>query len=472
MPKPILVKFDPTIIQSDIIVPLTNSSVEESGDDYQGNKPEVQQTAVYGIHSPLIMINNIVVDFSDVIYFELNGDSTLPRVSMTVRDRCNLISTMDTPGVDNELRVQILPKFEDKYRKVNLTFYITSMSITDGEIDISGTYKSPKFTSSNIRAFGEVCTYNIFNQIATETGLGFATNTEENENDKRWMYCDNKSYQDLLTAEISRSGSDNLIYDYWVDWYNYLILIDMYDRYTSIDPDTDENLKLWISGQNHEIGEGSEIQPQLVVRSLTNHPSMKNNELYFESMSILNSPGGASSNGTDRVYSVYSDQNKEYMDYLIQDGDVHKDIYAKFEYLGEVYGNYDYLLAGKKRDTFLSKINTNETIEVMLKTPLLGIMRGSRTNVLYYINDSRTENLQNTLAGENLTNEPVTDIPLDAGEDIEDKTPDGHFILDKTISGQYLITKTNIQYQEGQWEYIVTLSRPTSSKPKLFKTDE
>lgn len=82
----IQVKFDHKLKQSDIIIPLTNSSKSEMGDAYTKNQTEIQQTLVYGIMSPLIMVNNIVVDVVDVIDFELKSVDVTPTVNLTIKD--------------------------------------------------------------------------------------------------------------------------------------------------------------------------------------------------------------------------------------------------------------------------------------------------------------------------------------------------------------------------------------------------
>lgn len=466
----IQVKFDNTLKQSDIIIPLVNSSKDESGDAYKINQPEIQQTLVYGIQSPLIMVNNIVVDFSDVISFELKSSSILPEISIVVRDRYKLNEIVATPGIDNELRVQILPKFDNIYKKINLTFYITITKFHDKYISIKGIYKSPKFVSSYIKTFGEMNTYNLFETIAKETGLGFASNVENNDGDKRWVYCDNKSYKELLMYEIQKSGFDKCIYDYWIDWWNNIVLIDIYERYNAID--RDEDIQIYISGQNQEVTEGSEIQPQKVIASLHNHPGQKMSELYVYEKNIINKPGAQLYSGTDRVYTVFEHSKGDYVDYLIQDGDVEKDIFIKHEYLGEVYGDFNYLIAGKKRETFLQKIRTNETIEIALKTPLLGLMRGNRVNLMWYMNDSSVQNLQKSLTEDGLLEEnPGSDIPLNSADSIEGKSQDGEFVLDKSISGQYLITGCKMKFYDKQWDYRLILSRSTYSKPKIINED-
>lgn len=462
----IQVKFDNTLKQSDIIVPLANSSKAESGDAYKNNQPEVQLTSVLGIQSPLIMINNIVVDFMDVISFELKCTSVLPEVTMVVKDRYQLNAIAATPGIDNELRVQILPKFEDVYKKINLTFFITSLKFQGEYMSIKGAYKSPKYTSSYIKTFGEISTYTLFETIAKETGLGFAANVENNNGDKRWIYCDNKSYKDLLMMEIQKSGADKCIYDYWIDWWNNIVLVDIYERYNTIDPD--EDIQIYVAGQNQEVSEGNEVQPQKTVASLHNHPGQKMSELYVYEKNIINKPGAQLYSGTDRVYTVFEHSKGDYVDYLIQDGDVEKDVFIKHEYLGEVYGNFNYLIAGKKRETFLQKIRTNETIEIVLKTPLLGLMRGNKVNLMWYMNDSSVQNLQKSLTEDGLLEEnPGSDIPLNSADSIEDKSQDGNFELDKSISGQYLITGCKMGFSDKEWNYKLILSRSTSSKPKI-----
>lgn len=465
----IQVKFDNTLKQSDIIVPLTNSSRDEAEEAYTQNRPAVQQTAVYGIQSPLIMVNNIVIDFSDVLLFELSCVYDTPSVKLAVRDRYNLISTIDTPSVDNELRIQILPKFEDKYKKINLTFYITRSSINGNVIDIRGEYKLSKFTSDNIKSFGEISTYQLIEKISQETGLGFASNVSDS-NDKRYIYCNNKSYNDLLQSEIEMSGSDMQVYDYWIDWWNNVVFADIYERYNATD--SDEDMQIWVSGQQKEVEEGSEVQPQKVVASFNNHIANSTSELYIKDYNVINNSGEQMYSGTDRVYSIFNSETGEYSDYLIQDGDTQKDIYAKYEYLGEVYGEHDYLLSKVKRNAFLQKIRSNETIEITLRTPLLGVMRGNRCNLLWYINDDMVNNLKETMSEAGVIQEdPASNIPLSAGDNVEDNNGAGSFTLDKTKSGQYLITSCRIGFEEGEWSYKITLSRPTADKPVIINEE-
>lgn len=465
-------KFDNTLKQSEIIVNLTNTSKEEVGEEnYQDNKQEIQQTSVYGIQAPLIMVNNIVVDFSDIISFDLRCTDVLPSVNMEIRDRKNLISSFDTPGVDNELRVQILPKFDDKYKKINLTFYITSMDINEDTISIRGDYKLPSLTSDRIKSFGEINTYSLFESIAKETGLGFATNVELNDKNKRWIYCPNTSYENLLEKEINYSSIDNQILDYWIDPWNNLTLVDIYERYNATDKE--EDMMLWVTGENKEMEEGNKPTPMEVPAILNNHIGSKTSELYVEKYDITNSPGQQMYSGTDRLYSIYEEDLKEYKDYLIQDGSTKKDIFTRFEYMGEVYGGFNYLMAVCKRQDFLQKISSNESVNITLNYPLLGILRGNRINFSWYINDDMTKGLQESLKESNMVNdEPVQDPQIsNLQNDGTFETDNGSFILDKSISGQYYINGWELRFENMKWEHILTLSRSTLDKPKIINVE-
>ena len=126
----IYIKFDNQLKQSEIQMPLTDSTNEQAGEDYSLNRSGVKQTDVYGVLVPIIQINNTVVRFDDIAYFELNATKLLPNVSLGVIDRYKLTTMLDTPNSDNQLRIQILPPYDNAYKKIDLTFYITSFDST------------------------------------------------------------------------------------------------------------------------------------------------------------------------------------------------------------------------------------------------------------------------------------------------------------------------------------------------------
>lgn len=461
----IQLEFDNTLKFSDIIMPLLSSSPAQMGEHAKPNVDRLQ-TSVFGIQVPLISINSTVIDFDSVNYFSLSCEGPVPTLSMMVEDKYKLIQNVDKPRQDNEVRIQILPRFDDAYKKINMTFHIASINVVGQYISMTCTYKVPAFISSRIEAMGELDTYSLFKKAATDTGLGFATNIAQGD-DVRYVYCNNKSWQDILYEEIQQSGKEQQMLDWWVDYWNNINLVDIYDRYTTIDQDDD--MMIWIAGQIHEMGVDQEVEPQQVVATVHDHPAHSNSELFVTDYHIKTNPGVQSTEGSDKVYSIYEESNNEYKDYLIQDGDVHKDIFTKYVYLGENYGDYNYLLQKEIRAGLIQKINS-ETIQITLQSPILGIMRGHKLNYMRYVNDDMVENKLKTLEEVGVISRDVeANIPL---KDYEiEGHQDGSYRLDKTVSGQYLVIATEIVYDNG-WKYNLTLARPADSTPDIKNEDE
>lgn len=465
------IKFDNTLEKQDIIIPLTNSSPEEVGENYIDNKTDTMQTSVYGILAPIIMINNIVVDFIDVKNFSLKSTGYIPNVYIEVYDRYKLTAMLDTPRFDNQLIIQILPPFDSAYKKINLIFYISNITIKRDLICISGQYKLPELTNSKYKCLGELSTYKLFEQVAIDTKMGFATNCEDNPIDIRYMYCDDKSYLNLLESEINYSYTDEAtIYDWWIDWWDNINLANIKERYTTID--SDDNMKIWISSQPNEMTKGVNIVPIETSATITNHPFLTTSELYVASYEILNKPGSRLNSGTDKIFSIYENDYLDYKGHLMQDGDVQTDIFIGSQYVGENFGEYNYLLADSIRQTYIQKLNI-ESIKVVLKTPLLALMRGQKVNLLWYINDTIVDNKYDVIAEAGAVqsyDDIQTEIPI-ANFKPDNIMAEGWFKIDKTISGQYLITKSTMGFYNGQWYYELILNRPYDHKPDIINKD-
>jgi hypothetical protein len=461
------VKYDPTLEQSDIIARIDNTSLEEAGENYEGNMTAMQQTSIYGVQCPIIAVNNIMVAMEDILSFELDDSKHIPKVTMHIIDRKSLIQYLDAPGNDNELRVQILPPFEDAYKKINLTFLVSNFSMGEmgNDLYITGVYKLAKFTDSQFKSFGEVCLYDLFDKIASETQLGFATNVEAGE-DKRYVYCPYNSYQNVIEKEIKHSGDETTVYDWWIDVWNYLNLANMYERYTAIDQEDD--MKVWISGAVDEVGEGIHIEPQEVPAELTNLFGSEESQLFVGAYRLVTKPGINVREGTDKIYSVYSMNNKAYEDTYISDGDVKKDVFNNFEYKGEVYGDYDYITGGMKREPFFQKMN-NGCVEVDLQQPLLGIQRGNHVTFACYYNDDNRDYPTSGLPEEGgMEEDPQTTTPVME----PDTTGADTFKLDKSISGQYMVAGNKYKFANNQWTHTVILTRPIDQKPKILAEEE
>lgn len=461
------VVFDPVIKNPEIVVPLTQPSMDEDPNAASNNHNNIVQTRVHGILAPLMKINNINIDPLDVIDFSMKCVGVLPTLTATVVDKYNFIGAFDYPTMDNEVLVQILPAFDNAYKKMDLCFYITSVKYNKSHITISAVYKLKAFTDCNIKALGLKNTYDLIEYIAKETKLGLSSNVKTNDIDKRYIYCDNKSYKDLLEREIKYSGSDQIIYDYWIDFWNYMNLLDIRERYmTTVGPDKEDEMFMWTSGQHYEYQFEGKTVPVQTPKILTNHPAFRNKENYVKNMSDLTKTRKQLSDGVDRVYAIYNDNDLQYTDNIIQDGDVKKDIFTKYEYIGENFGDYNYLFVNKCRKAFFQKINT-DTIEITTPQPTFGICRGQKVLLnIYTMNESNLHTKLDELEKEGVIDQhPETQIPL-ADNSLKDH--DGELRMDKYVSGEYLVTKVVLEFFNGKWSNKLTLARPITETPEIL----
>ena len=86
----------------------------------------------------------------------------------------------------------------------------------------------------------------------------------------------------------------------------------------------DPKEELWTTGQTKEVGQDIEVKPIKVPAVINNYPGFSNSELFVKEHNISNHPGMQMSKGTDKVFGIYSIDNKDYDDILIQDGDIKK----------------------------------------------------------------------------------------------------------------------------------------------------
>ena len=476
-----LIKKDFNIKLPDVAMPLIYPGRDETSDPnwLSRNKSGVQQTKAYGIIAPLIQVNDIAVDFQDVVSMNLRSTGVLPEISLSVRDRYKLLEALAVPDADNYMIVQILPPIEDAYKKIKLLFYISSYRQAGDYVSLTGTYKNPDLLSSRFQSLGRISTTELFEWASNETGLGLATNMEDSNEDSRWIYCDNKSVLETLNAQIGMSGdsSGRVVLDWWIDLWNCLNLCNIYERWTAVDPV--EDMMVWTTGQLNEVDPEIPIKPIQVQAWISNLYTIRNTELYALSYQINSSTGSGVSKGTDKCYGTWLDDKGDWSDELIQDGDVKDDVFLRHEYLGEIWnespeegeeetGTFNYMLAPYIRDAFMQKIYS-QTLEVTLQSPLLGLIRGMQCLFEWYINDSGFELNKESLEEKGL----IETLKKSAAELVsEESGSDGHWIRNDRISGQYTILGQVIEYEQGDgWRYKLTLSRPQSDIPAIIKKD-
>lgn len=442
------VKYDPSIEFEPIVTPIVtagdiDTDVQEVKDDNSGG---ILQTKVQGVMTPLIKVNNIVVPFNSVIFFELSFSNNLPSIRLTINDEMDLSKALDGPKGDNIIRVQILPPFDNAYKKINLNFYTSDIRMSDGEVSLSGIYKNTDLYKYRLQAFGEITTYELVDKVAKGCGLGFASSLTKTD-DKRYIYCANTNFLDLLSKEIEYSGDERSFPEVWVDWFNYVNLIDAYDAYNSKEAGND----IWIqSTVQPDVESTTSSGVMKFPARITNSPAFSSTPIFIPDYKVRGATANNIFDGTDKVLEVYEYSGCKGDSRLVQDGDVHSDVFVHSTYLGETFGKRNYLLQKQCRAAWAQKRSAS-LMEVELQYPCLGLNRGGWVDLDWYdTNDvlggikERIEGDTNTESGEEMTDEQ--------GRKMD-------WTLNTQISGHYYIYDTRLRY-DGGWKYLLTLCRP------------
>ena len=142
---------------------------------------------------------------------------------------------------------------------------------------------------------------------------------------------------------------------------------------------------------------------------------------------------------------------------------------------GEVFGDYNYILAKQCREAFLQKVGT-DSITAYLNTPMICLARGMKVNFIWYTNDfsmNVKQEILKEMGGMNDTQTtPILDDSLDTTSPDYVPRPMKEFVKDDSVSGQYMINGVIIRYEDYEWQCELTLNRPQSQKSQILKNIE
>lgn len=446
-----LVKFDPEIEFEPIVDVLyaPPADVEGNPDENMKNN-EIDQTKVTGVVAPLIKVNNLLISWDSVKSFELGTLKGIPYLNFVATDFMNISKTFDQPGSDNIVRLQILPQFENAYKKINMNFYITDFSTPEDELlSLSCIYMAPNLWNSELKSWGKISTYKFYEDIAHYCKLGLVSNISETK-DERYIYAPNATIKDMIPKVVAEGGAETVILDAWIDWWNNIVLCDMYDRWNTIEDD----IKYWTGMRQLNIEPNGAQEAEKIDRMITNAFPYKLRETYTKEYKIVNNTAKNAKAGTDKVITIYNYDELTSDDLLIEDGDTKNDIFKKFIYGGEYIGEFNYIKQAFCNFAYLQKINS-QMIKVSLDTPCLSLMKGEKVNFMWFdINNFQTAPL----------NEVSEEVDTNIQTPPENEAVQDEFTLNKQVSGQYLIVDETLKFENisggPNWKLELLLSRP------------
>lgn len=266
----------------------------------------------------------------------------------------------------------------------------------------------------------------------------------------------NTSYLKALDKQIEYAGtSDKEIFDFWVDPFGYVTVVNIFNQVSFIDDDL-KNINEY--GNFQETKELKLKQDNIEQkRFVTNLKQMSQTNIYFDyfepisnnlniyyggnsvTTQILNIEG----NGQvpDTSFEVQQNESTGITADSLQMSDTQ--CFPRYEFVGIEMSEHTPILKQKaNRNAFLKRFST-QGLKIYMERPNYGYLRGEQIYVLLY--NYRTDQKQQELSGDALSENP---------------TP----VMNVSLSGQYYINGMEFEYCRGKLHQVLFLV-PITANP-------
>ena len=495
---------DPMIDVGKIAIPYEpeNAIVGREKDGAVGAAHNYDGEKTYGVLWPVVQINKRVIFPEQIEKCVLYYDELLPRIMIKIFDRNAEIQALDVPGLNNIMRIVLVPSIKNTYKSIKLAFNIDSVKI-DGDIVTyfgsyylntlkkeytkeivypgcssmggkrSGNNETAKETyACNTAPQKQPNTWEYLHVIAHETGLGFmSTDKCQDVEDRMPRLMSNEKYPEFIKKHMRFGGLDeHSIFDCWVDLYGYLVLINV--SWIFEEEINHKDLKIYAARGGYFTGHDTPPPTaERVDRVISNFSEMgvPNNMMFENYKTIVNNSdltyGTMVSQYTFNLAGVKPENvnacTQSDVRVVQQSLDGLELENYRTEKLRECCIEFNQLPINKQRnirDKFFTK-HRERILEIQMSTPNLGLQRGTLISVIIFeynkaVISQLTDQYQNVVKPGNET-EPfeytVDNVDLD---ERQLKLNENMHIPNPALSGIYYIDGMRFEYSKYDHEFI------------------
>lgn len=467
----------------------TSSAVPE------GINPKL--SARIGAYIPLIQINTTKFDTDEIVSMSFSLKDKIPTIYVAFKDN-NKKFSVNFPLDGDVISLYLRPPDIDNQRPIRVDFDIKNI-LSNPELQIYTIYgimKIPGMFKEICKAFPEDISFNHFQTICGDLQIGFASN-ETTTNDKMKRICGFTTIHNFLNEMIeSAYKDDDSFFDFYIDPYYYLCLVNLNTQFSLEDKTEDINISYAapLSGMVGMQNVQDSIKGSLV---LTNDPNRAGTNIYIENYSLENNTGSVwidngykryaqwfdiettsynsifvdplTTHGSETEFillrgrrdeTIYKDQNKYKwlgkQDSINNDGNVHSN------YLFSKILNIQNLAEIQKMVLKVTLSGMNFYTYKYMRVPVLIYTMGNSKNVL--LMDKRDENIKDSndgisTDGWNQATGERADNPMTSDNLVNDPR---NMIKNEFLSGYYLIQDI---------EYIYTNPGPVKQRLTLIRRE-
>lgn len=397
--------FDPTAPTPQAAVSLHNTDVDT-------NEPE-QRTKIDGIKTPILIINSMAVDPKLIKEFDLRTTEFMPTLEFTLHKGANKqIESIGAPGLANMVICIMTPQFSGLHRKIALPFYIKERSNEKLDtIKYTCVYHNSPMDNVLCEQIGskQLTTFELCEKVAMMCGLGFAaTDKCEDISDPQWRQIYSQPVSEYIQEQVKGGGSDDAIFDCWIDTHGYLVLVNL-DYIFTADIKPNNLMIAEQTGADFPTPDSIEGDPFRMLRLISNYKDVSvKNLLIMEYYPDLDT-NSVREQGTECSYWYLDDvggQNRLVQEdvksiELTLDGVKYQELYkfSKTEYLGARMCDIANPEIQKRiRDSWLKK-RAAKRLCVILYEMNLGLERGTLINV--FIQEDQPQVMAQQLRNQN-----------------------------------------------------------------------
>lgn len=477
--------------------------------DKEHEKEYLKKDAIY---YPLVLYNNVVLENYQIKSLTLHYDGLVPRLQLIVSDPNGSIKFANVPGYVNILTLVMTPVKDGSYKKIVLNFYIESTTDMEDNIMVNAVWYTKKlYDNTGISAITYTgcsktnkkpihsCnpepnkkpnTWEYLHTVANKTGLGFASTEGCNKQEDRMPRLQhNVSYIDDLYRNLEYAILDqNNIFDYWVDLYGYIVMVNtkaviekenidasFYDIVANVGMKNDDDrtetgtLKKSIRTITNFRNLGAPSDMQFVnYRTLTDMSHVTEQGVSTQIMTLYQIGQSPNANNSFKLLDITQrpnsvDERKLSAHYDIQSQPV----------ISIQQCERDMTQLKTIRDSYFSKLN-KETLEIEMSQVNFGLQRGTLVNIMFYEYDAEKKR-QIVHNADNIVtdNEEDPKIDLNSVDESNNSLTTKDAIMDADIplpdmsrSGMYYIRSMKFTYDSEstdlkQFIYVVKKGQTT-----------
>ena len=277
----------------------------------------------FGEYYPMVWVNDMFLTQEIIISIEISLKGFLPRISLTISDNYDQFVSLTMPKKQDLVSILIKDRKAD-FKPIKANFTIDSISSFNGSIGLSGDLFIPKFDKQICISYDNLTSHEVLESIASELGLGFATNEDITSDIQNWI-IPFKKYSEFLSkiSDYIYKDEEMNYYEIFIDIYYNLNLVNvpklfqdgLEDEQTQTYINTNDYLN-WESRMDEEDYQREEETNEPLPLFLTNMQDYIGNNNYFERYNFLNNTGSTyKSIGVNKVQRFYDLDDKIYFNH-------------------------------------------------------------------------------------------------------------------------------------------------------------